>query len=93
MGRRPKLTPAIEKAIVEAVGLGASFRDAAKAAGVAEQTLHRWRSMGVKKGARKPYRELSERIEEAEGQLVTKYLEAIRRSFTAKPCMDRPTSS
>lgn len=41
-GRRSKLTPETHSAIVKAVRAGATFENAAQAAGVDESTLYRW---------------------------------------------------
>lgn len=45
-GRRSKLTPAVHEQIVTMIAGGLSFKDAARANGVGERTLHQWRSRG-----------------------------------------------
>lgn len=46
MARPTKLTPEAEKAIIEAVLHGATYKDAAEAAGVWYETFNRWMNVG-----------------------------------------------
>lgn len=48
MGRPTKLTPNIEKIIIECIGLGLSYRKTAAAAGITRQTLRNYVKRGEK---------------------------------------------
>ena len=45
-GRRDKLTPAVEEAILEGIRLGLTYEVACRAAGIDVSTLWRWRQQG-----------------------------------------------
>lgn len=83
MGRRSKLTPKVAKRIIRAVGLGLSYAEAARAAGICESTLHLWRQKGgqdLADGIQSRYSDFLERIERAQDEQAEKYLDAIERS-------------
>ena len=46
-GRPTKLTPAVASRIVDGIALGLSYKDAAMAGGVHEDTLDSWRKRGA----------------------------------------------
>lgn len=91
MARPSKLTPEREAAICDALGKGASWREAAAAAGVAESTVYLWRDRGRKARSGK-FSEFSERADRAraEGELTA--VEAVFRSFT-EPTIERRTET
>ena len=71
MAARGKYTDAIISTIAHALELGASYRRAAAAAGISEDTFHEWRRA-------KPA--FSERIEKAEATHAQKHLAVIERA-------------
>ena len=80
-GRPTKLTPEVADRIVEAVSLGLSYKDAARAGGITEQTLIEWRRQGAEEEGT-AFSELFERIDRAAQATGTAYLDAIKRSIT-----------
>ena len=88
-GRRTKLTPEVQKAICDAIGIGASREIAARAAGICKTTLYRWLARGEaeqerlqQKGARPRQREthfceFRDALTEAEAKGEVHHLEVI----------------
>ena len=76
MARPSKLTPEVQEIIVKAIGLGASYKDAAAAANVDYNTFNEWRKKGEaqKSGA---YREFNEAIEKEQSAAVLRHLSII----------------
>lgn len=46
VGAKPKLTPEVQRCIVERIGKGMSKKDAAQATGIGERTFYRWMRQG-----------------------------------------------
>ena len=83
-GRPTKLTQPVADRIAEGVGLGMSYKDAAMAGGVHEDTLDNWRKRGaVEKNT--IYSRFFGRISRAAELTGIEYLEAIRRSIMESP--------
>ena len=82
--RPTKLTPAVASRIVDGIALGLSYKDAAMAGGVHEDTLDNWRKRGaVEKNTL--YSRFLGRISRAAEKTGIAYLEAIRRSIMESP--------
>ena len=69
MGRLSKLTPQVQRKIVEAIKKGAYVEVAAQYAGIDQSTFHRWVNRGLSTSkADAPYRKFREAVEKAETQ-------------------------
>ena len=77
--RPTKLTSQVVERLENAVSLGLSYDDVARAAGIHPSTFYRWRVRG-REAKREKFRECCERLDAAEAKLSIKYLEAIERS-------------
>jgi hypothetical protein len=75
MSRPSKLTPEVQAAIVQAIGLGASYKDAAAVAGISYETFNEWRSNGKGK-----YLQFSEAIEHEQSAAVLRHLAVINNA-------------
>jgi hypothetical protein len=80
VARPSKLTEDRADRIVQAVRLGASQETAAQAAGVAGRTLRRWLAAGQAPRSRGRYRQLAERVAEAEAQREVQALARIAQA-------------
>lgn len=67
MARPTKLTPETEKAIIDAVLHGATYKDAAEAAGIWYETFNRWMQVGQAAKAGR-FNEFYQSIRQAEAQ-------------------------
>lgn len=65
IGRPPKLTHEMIEKIADLIVIGKPIAVAANLAGISESTIYRWLAMGKKKGAKKIYKDLVERVYEA----------------------------
>ena len=83
-GRPTKLSAPVAARIVKALSLGMSYKDAAAAGGVHEETLAAWRKRGVEE-PRSIYARFLGQIDKAAELTGIAYLEAVRRSIMEKP--------
>lgn len=82
MGRRTKLTPEIQRIIVEGLGRGMWAKDAATLAGVGERTFYRW----MQRGENEPgsiYGRFRQAIKEADAACQAQALAAVQRAALA----------
>lgn len=82
-GGQEKISDALVDKIVKMVREGAYYCHAAGAAGITKQTLYNWKARGeadIESGAESLYRELVERIRQAEDEAV---VDAEKRVFAA----------
>ena len=79
-GRPTKLTQPVADRIIEGVSLGMTFKNAAMAGGVHEDTLDSWRKRGAAESNTTYTRFLGQLDRAAEKTAIT-YLEAIRQSI------------
>jgi transposase-like protein len=75
-GRRSKLTPETHEAIVKAVKAGASFENAAQAAGIDESTLYRWLRDGETEDASEVKRQFREDLYRAHAEVEVRVVAA-----------------
>ena len=79
MGRRTKLTPELADILVEAVGLGLDFAEAARIGEISERTLHGWRERGkAEEGS--IYEAFTDRIDSVQVSHAQELLEAQKRA-------------
>ena len=83
-GRPTKLSAPVAARIVKALSLGMSYKDAAMAGGVHEETLAAWRKRGVEE-PRSIYAHFLGQIDKAAELTGITYLEAVRRSIMESP--------
>jgi alpha-galactosidase/6-phospho-beta-glucosidase family protein len=81
LGRKTKLTPALQDKMIEALRVGAVHEDACQYAGIDHATFYRWLQKG--EAGQAPYREFCEAIKEAEGKAVVGWLAEIERAARA----------
>lgn len=74
-GRKCKLTPEVQAAIVQALGVGATHEHACQFAGIGHDTFYAW----LKKGSegKTPFSEFSEAVKKAEAQAGVGWLAQI----------------
>ena len=75
-GRRSKLTPRVQKKILEAIRLGATYEVAARAAGIGERTLYRWKERG-QRAKRGKFRQFWQALQQAEAEGEIRHLQTI----------------
>ena len=80
MSRPTKLTPELADILVEAVGLGLSFAEAARIGEINERTIHGWRERG-KAEEDSIYSKFTDRIDGAQVSRAQEFLDAIKRSI------------
>jgi transposase len=85
MGGRPvKLTPAIQKNLVESIGVGAAYEDACNYTGISYQTFRNWMKAGEEAFLRGDptgqFFEFFEAIKKAEGRNVLRCMVKIERA-------------
>lgn len=80
MARALKLTPAVSKALLDALRMGATQRLACQYAGISEDTLARWRDLGSR--GRAPYADFAEAFTRAQGTLAVALLAKIEAAAT-----------
>jgi transposase len=78
-GRPRKLTAKRQKAITEAIRLGARRDQAAEAAGIARSTLQNWIARGELDG-RQPHKRFAEAVRTAEAEFELESLRAIEQA-------------
>jgi len=79
MARPTKLTPETQDAIIKALSIGATYKDAAEAAGVAYNTFNEWMKAGEKQ-KRGQFREFNELVKRTEAQARNNYLATIAKA-------------
>ena len=81
MGRRSKLTPDVQKAVCDALGVGATVEIACGYAGIAETTYYGW----IEKGASRAgaYREFREATQKALNRCAIQDLATISKAANA----------
>jgi hypothetical protein len=79
MARPTKLTPETSQAILDALAIGATYKDAAEAAGVAYDTFNNWMQMGesAKSGQ---FFEFFQSVRQAQADARLKYLSTIAKA-------------
>ena len=83
-GRPTKLSAPVAARIVKALSLGMSYKDAAMAGGVHEETLAAWRKRGVEE-PRSIYAHFLGQIDKAAELTGIAYFDAVRRSIMESP--------
>jgi hypothetical protein len=78
MARKLKLTPEAQQRIVQAIALGAPYKQAAAYGGVAYSTFAEWMKLGEQGKA--PYAELVAKVQEAEGLALVGWLAKIEKA-------------
>lgn len=80
-GRPTKLTPEVHKAIVDAVGLGATYATAAACAGVTYETFNEWIKTGENAKRKSIYSDFSEAVRKAEAECKYKATKVIIKAM------------
>ena len=80
MARPTKLTPELADILVETVGLGLSFAEAARVGEIEERTIHKWRERG-KAEEDSIYSKFTNRIDACQVSRAQEYLDAVKRSI------------
>lgn len=78
MARPTKFIPEITDTILKALQIGATYKDAAEAAGVDYMTFRTWIERG--QAGKKPFNEFSEAVRKAEAQARLNYLTTIAQA-------------
>ena len=78
MARPSKFTPEVTETIIKALQIGATYKDAAEAAGVDYMTFRTWIERG--QAGKKPFNEFSEAVRKAEAQARLNYLTTIAQA-------------
>jgi transposase-like protein len=81
MGRETKLDDLVEKRICDALSRGHSWAAAARAGGIDEATLHRWRAAGRADDGGQRMREFCERVDRAEHVAEARAIEVLTSKF------------
>ena len=81
MSRPTKLTPELADILVEAVGLGLSFAEAARIGEITERAIHKWRERGREEQESSIYTKFADRIDAAQVSRAQEYLDAVKRSI------------
>jgi transposase-like protein len=81
-GRPSKLTPELQRRVVEGIELGMPLEHAAMAVGIGESTLHRWVQQGGEEAG--AYREFREAVREARARRTKKLLKHVWRAMEDK---------
>ncbi len=76
-GRKPKLTPEIQEAVVQAISIGATYEVAASFARLSRETVRRWVKRGDADGEGSYYA-FAVAVREAEGKAAAQCLALIR---------------
>ena len=78
-GRTPKLTPEVQKLIVDAVAAGNYLHHAAQYAGIHIATLERWKQVGAREKVG-IYHDFFEAVKKAEGQAIARNVAIISKA-------------
>jgi transposase-like protein len=81
MSRPTKLDDLIEKRICDALSRGHSWAAAARAGGIDERTLHRWRAEGREDDAEPRIRQFCQRVEAADYVAESRAIEVLTSKF------------
>jgi transposase-like protein len=81
-GRPSKFTQEVQDAIIAALSIGATYKDAAEASGVAYDTFNEWMKMGQSQKSGK-FSDFSELVKQTEAAARLKYLAVIENAATA----------
>ena len=76
-GRDPKLTPEVQKIIVDRVAAGVPLKYAAQGAGIGERTLRRWMADG--RAGNKPFSALMAALKKAEADAIARNVGLIQK--------------
>ena len=79
MARPSKLTPEVQETIVKAIGLGASYADAAHAAGVSYETFNEWMKAGATAKTGR-FLQFSEAVRKEEADAALRHLAVINNA-------------
>lgn len=90
-GRRPKLTPETQKAILDRVSSGVPFKYAATAAGVTYATLASWLAKGRKNHPR--YTEFLDAFKKAEAAAIARNVAVIQKASQGGTIVERVTTT
>lgn len=82
LGRARKLDDLVSKRIVDAVRDGHSYAAAARAGGIDEATLHRWRALGREEDAETLYRKFCERVDAADQEAEERCVAVLKEALT-----------
>ena len=88
MARPTKLTPELADILVEVVGLGLSFAEAARVGEIEERTIHKWRERG-KAEEDSIYSKFTNRIDACQVSRAQEYLDAVKRNLSSKAIRSR----
>jgi hypothetical protein len=80
-GRPDGLTQEVQKRIADALRVGATAEDAARAAGVSRSTYHRWLARGEAKDAPARFRRFADEVRAAESDAKLAAITAVRRAM------------
>jgi hypothetical protein len=78
MGRKLKLTPDVQQRIIQAIALGAPYKQAAAYGGVVYSTFAEWMQKGEE--GKKPYDELYAAVKQTEAVALVGWLAKIERA-------------
>lgn len=78
MARPTKFTPEVTETILNALKIGATYKDASEAAGVDYMTFRTWMERG--EAGKKPFNEFFEAVRKAEAQARLNYLTTIAQA-------------
>lgn len=81
MGRKLKLTPAVQEGIVQALGVGATHEQATGYMGIGQETFYHWLRLG--ETGKEPYKEFWEAVKKAEHQASVGWLAFIEQAARA----------
>lgn len=81
-GRKPKLTPEVQEAVVQTISIGATYEVAANFAKLSRETVRRWVKRGDADGEG-PYHAFAVAVREAEGKAAAQCLALIRGAAKA----------
>lgn len=81
MARKTKCTPEVQKAVTDALSMGAPVHLACDYAGITEESYYFWLRRAAK--GEKPYLEFSEAIQKAQGRSVVGWLAKIEAAANA----------
>lgn len=78
VGRKPKLTPEVQKIVCDCVFDGLTYEKSAQCAGIGKSTFFRWMAMGEDESCESIYREFRDAVKKAEADLVREQLRIIK---------------
>jgi hypothetical protein len=78
VGRKTKLTPAVQELIMQALSVGATHRITCEYAGISQETLYTWLDKG--REGKEPYLEFFEQFTRTQGRTAVKWLAQIEQA-------------